>query len=89
MNEQQKRAYIILHAELSNYDFGVKNWMAHEILQRAVYILKGNKVATEYYHVGLHLQFNKTIQMILHLTDMSIEDMIAVLEKLAELWKPR
>ena len=89
MNEPQKRAYIILHAELSSYDFGLKNWMAHEIINRAISILNGHRMATARYHIGLHAQFNKTIQMILHLTDMSVEDLIAMLEKLAELWKPR
>ena len=93
MNEPQKRAYIILHAELSIYDLEwgieIKSWVAHDIINRTISILKGSKMAPVYHHIVTHARFNREIQKILHLTDMPTEDMIAVLEKLEELWAPR
>ena len=89
MNELQKRAYIILHAELSSYDLEIKTWAAHDLISRAIPILEGHRMAPDYYNVVLHARFHREIQKILHLTDMPTEDMIAVLEKLEELWTPR
>ena len=90
MNEPQKRAYIILHAELEGYNFLLDaGFRACELIDRVRGILDGRRMAVSYSYQTYHSKFSREVQKILHLTDMSIEDMIAVLEKLWELWKPR
>ena len=89
MNEPQKRAYIMLHAELSSYDLEIQTWAAHDLISRVIPILEGRRMAPTYHNVVIHARFHREIQKILHLTDISVEDMIAVLENLDELWRPR
>lgn len=89
MNLAQKRAYIILHAELSTYGYtGAWKDNAWEIIDRVRLILNGQNLSQTYYYAANEAKLLQEIKKILHLTDMPIEDMILVLEQLAELWRP-
>lgn len=90
MNESQKRAYIFLHAEIQTFtNLRDKDFVIYEMIGRVSLVLQGQKIDQGYYNLAEEAKLLQETTKILHLTDMPLEDMIAVLEKLAELWKPR
>lgn len=87
MNMAQKRAYIILHAELTSFNFKPDSvWVIPKIIRHANNILKGKKVTGTYLYSNYETKFVREVQKILHLTTISIEHMIVVLEELIMLW---
>lgn len=88
MNKQQSRAFVILNIELSTFEHGRQlECKFTNMLNRAIKTLKGHETNKNYFHVSEQTSFMREIQKILHLTTISITDMVIVLEELRILWK--
>ena len=80
----KKRAYIFVNIEIASWIIEPhQRYKIAEVIQQAITILKGNRVST--YSLTIYqTRLLQAVQHILYLTEISLEDMIEVMEKVTK-----
>jgi len=80
MNETMKRAYVMLHLEIASWQLKDDGFATQSIIGSVISSLKGQKSNYVIYNETKRLILEA--KKILQLTDISVEDLILVLEQI-------